>query len=144
MVKKICLIASLTVLLCNPIGSSGADFTVLDQFTEAFDSGLFQGIQAGSELSLESYGDSSGTQGLNVIATPSYSGKAVQVAVLEQNLLLTLSEGDNVVQGVNVYRGSADSILQMTLVSGSVTMNSRSNIGSIQGINVITSCDSCN
>lgn len=144
MVKKICLIASLSGILLNPLNSVGADFTVFDQFTDALETGLFQGVQVGSELSLESYSDSGSTQGINVIAIGSYSGQVTQTALIESDLSLTLSEGSNVVQGINVYRGSPDAVTQMAVISGSVTMSSRSNVGGIQGINVITSCDSCN
>jgi hypothetical protein len=144
MVKEICLIVSLAGILFNPLIAVCADFTVFDQFTDAYDAGLFQGVQVGSELNLESYSDSSSTQGINVITNSSYSGKAVQVASIEYDLSLITSEGDNVVQGVNIFRGSADAISQMAIINGVVTLTSRNTSGGIQGINVITSCDSCN
>lgn len=145
MVQKICLFISFVGILLTPLKSAGADFAVFDQFADALNTGMFQGVQIDSEMNLESSSDNGSTQGINVIVTPSYRGNVMQVVLMEQDLLLTLSEGDKVVQGVNVYRGSAaDSVTQMVAISGSVTMSSRNNTGSIQGVNVITDCDSCN
>lgn len=143
--NKICLkMIFLAEVLLNPWQAAGADVTAFDQFTAAFDAGLFQGAQVSSELSLESEGSSGSTQGVNVIAHAAYSGKVAQVALLEQNVSLFLSGGTNVVQGINVYRGSADSVTQLASVAGTVFMSTPNASGSIQGINVITGCDSCN
>lgn len=143
--KKICLTALfLAEVLLSPLQSAGADLAVFDQFTEAFGAGLFQGVQIGSELNIESEGSSGSIQGVNVITNVSYSGKIAQAALLEQDVLLLMSGGNNVVQGINVYQGNADSVTQIASVAGSVTMSSLNNAGGIQGINVITSCDSCN
>ena len=139
MVKKTCLIASLAGLLLYSSAALCADFSVFDQFADAFDAGLFQGAQISSELTLDSYNDSGSTQGVNVIEDALYNGNVVQVAAVEYDLSLILDDSDNVVQGINVYRGSAASIAQMAVISGAVTMNSLNNTGSIQGINVITS-----
>lgn len=138
MVKKTCSFASLAGILLYSSAALCADFSVFDQFTDAFDVGLFQGVQISSELTLESYNDSGSTQGVNVIEDVLYNGSVVQVAVGEYGLSLILDDGDNVVQGVNVYRGNAESVVQMAVISGAVTMNSLNNTGSIQGINVIT------
>ncbi|WP_417915433.1 hypothetical protein [Candidatus Electronema sp. JM] len=143
--NKICLkIIFLAEVFLSPWQASGADVTAFDQFTAAFDAGLFQGTQISSELSLESEGSSGSTQGVNVIAYTAYSGKAAQVALLEQGVTLFLSGGNNVVQGINVYRGSAESVTQLTAASGAVRLSAPSTSGSIQGVNVITDCDSCN
>lgn len=139
MVKKTCLIASLAGLLLHSSAALCADFSVFDQFADAFDAGLFQGVHVSSELTLDSYNDSGSTQGINVIVNPSYNGNVVQVAAVEYGLSMNLDNGDNVVQGVNVFRGSAESVTQMAVISGPVTVNSFSSVGSIQGINVITS-----
>lgn len=144
MVQKICLFISFVGILLTPLKSASADFVVFEQFADALNTGMFQGVQVGSAMNLESSSDNGSTQGINVIVNPSYRGNVMQVALMEQDLLLTLSEGDKVVQGVNVYRGSADSVTQMVAISGSVTMSSHDNTDSIQGINVITDCDSCN
>ncbi|WP_417909320.1 hypothetical protein [Candidatus Electronema sp. PJ] len=144
MVQKICLFISFAGILLTPLKSANADFAVFDQFADALNTGMFQGVQVSSEMNIESSSDDGSTQGINVIVNPSYRGNVMQVTLMEQDFLLTLSEGDKVVQGVNVYRGSADSVTQMVAISGSVTMSSRNNTDSIQGINVITDCDSCN
>jgi hypothetical protein len=130
-------------MLLFPLKSMAADLAVFDQFADAFGAGLFQGMQSSSEVRFDSYSDDGNTQGGNVIATY-YSGKVVQIALVESSLTLTMSEGNSVIQGVNVYQGNADSITQMTVISGSVAMSSQNNTGGIQGINVITHCDSCN
>ena len=143
--NKICLkTIFLAGVFLNPWQAAGADLAAFDQFTAAFSAGLFQGTQISSELSLESEGSSSSTQGVNVIAYTAYSGKAAQVALLEQGVTLFLSGGNNVVQGINVYRGSAESVTQLTAASGAVRLSAPSTSGSIQGVNVITGCDSCN
>jgi len=145
--RKICLTI---VFLAGALSSSlqqasCADVAVFDQFTAAFDAGLFQGAQIGSALRLESEGGSGSTQGVNVIASAASIGKVTQVALLEQDVSLLLSGGNNVVQGINVYRGdNADSVTQLTVVTGTVFMSASNNSSSIQGINVITGCDSCN
>lgn len=139
MVKKTCWIASLAGIVLHSSVALCADFSVFDQFADAFDAGLFQGVQISSELTLDSYNDSGSTQGVNVIEDASYNGSVVQVAAVEYGISLNLENGDNVVQGINVYRGSAESVSQMAVISGAVTMNSLNSTGSIQGINVITS-----
>ncbi len=139
MVKKTCWITSLAGLLLHSSVALCADFSVFDQFADAFDTGLFQGAQISNELTLDSYNDSGSTQGVNVIEDAAYNGNVVQVAVMDYGMSLILDSGDSVVQGVNVYRGSAESVMQMAVISGAVTMNSLNNTGSIQGINVITS-----
>lgn len=138
MVKKTCLITLLAGLL-HSSAALCADFSVFDQFADAFDAGLFQGAYVSSELTLDSYNDSGSTQGINVIVNPSYNGNVVQVAAAEYGLSLNMDNGDNVVQGINVFRGIAESVTQMAVISGPVTVNSFSSVGSIQGINVITS-----
>lgn len=139
MVKKTCLITLLAKLLLHSSAALCADFSVFDQFADALDAGLFQGAHVSSELTLDSYNDSGSTQGVNVIVNPSYNGNVVQIAAVEYGLSLNLDNGDNVVQGVNVFRGSAESVTQMAVINGPVTVNSFSSVGSIQGINVITS-----
>ncbi len=139
MARKTCWITSLAGLLLHSSVALCADFSVFDQFADAFDTGLFQGAQISNELTLDSYNDSGSTQGVNVIEDAAYNGNVVQVAVMDYGLSLVLDSGDSVVQGVNVYRGSAESVMQMAVITGAVTMNSLNNTGSIQGINVITS-----
>lgn len=143
MVRKIYLAVSLAGMLLLPLKGQGADFTVFNQFADAANAGLFQGVFVANELSLESYSDDDSVQGLNVISGVSFSGKVVQIADVEGSLSLTMMEGINVVQGVNVFRGSADEIQQTAVINGSLTMTSQNNKGGIQGINVITNCDSC-
>ncbi|MCW5198264.1 hypothetical protein VU07_01015 [Desulfobulbus sp. F4] len=141
MVRKIYLAASLAWMLFIPREGFSADITVFDQFSDAFGAGLFQGIQVGGIVQLESYSDSNSTQAVNVISYSGYSGSAVQIALSDYDVTLTMGDGDNNVQAVNAYKGSADFIKQIAVINGAVTMISRSNVGSIQGINVI--CDSC-
>ena len=138
MAGKTCWIASLAGILLHSSAALCADFSVFDQFADAFDAGLFQGAQISSELTLESYNGGGSSQGVNVIEELSYNGSVVQVAAVEYGLSLILTEGDNVAQGVNVYRGTAQSVAQMAVISGAVTMTSSNSSGSIQGVNVIT------
>lgn len=143
MARKFCLAVSLAGMLLLPLKSESADITVFNQFADAANAGLFQGVFVATELTLESARDDDSVQGLNVISGLSLSGKVVQAAELEGGLVMTMTEGINVVQGVNIYRGSADEIQQIAVINGTLTMTSSNNKGSIQGINVITSCDSC-
>lgn len=144
MVRKICMAASLAGMLLLPLQGKGADITVFDQFADAANAGMFQGVFVANELALDSYSDDDSVQGLNVISGLSFSGKIVQAADVEGGLSLMMTEGINVVQGVNVFRGSADEIQQIAVINGTLTMTSRDNQGGIQGINVITSCNTCN
>ncbi|WP_417912819.1 hypothetical protein [Candidatus Electronema sp. TJ] len=140
MVRKICLAASLAGVLLMPLKSKSADLTVFNQFVDAANAGLFQGVSAANELTLDSYSDGDSVQGLNVISGVTFSGKVVQVADIEGSLSMTMAEGDNIVQGVNIYRGgNADEIQQVAVVGGALVMTSRNNKDGIQGINVITS-----
>jgi len=97
-----------------------------------------------SELSLESNYSSGNLQGINIISG-NYNVKAVQVAAVTSDVSLSLSGGENGVQALNIYQGSADGITQIAVIDGLVSMTSSNSNGGIQGINVITeSCDSCN
>lgn len=144
MVRKICMAASLAGMLLMPLQGKGADITVFDQFADAANAGMFQGVFVANELAVESYSDDDSVQGLNVISGVSFSGKIAQAADVEGGLSLTMTDGINAVQGVNVFRGSADEIQQIAVINGTLTMASSNNQGSIQGINVITSCNACN
>ena len=137
--NAIILLAASTVLYSSPAWGLSIDKGVFDQFTDAFDVGLFQGVLVDSELSIESVGDTGGTQGVNVIVDYHYDGEVIQKTIVSDDLLLTLSNGDDVVQGVNVYRGgSADAISQTAIIEGELRMQSIYNDDSVQGINVIT------
>jgi hypothetical protein len=145
---KICLIiislAGLAFELLSPFRAAAVDMSVFDQFADAFGSGLFQGVLINSELNLESNYSSGNLQGINIISG-NYNVNAVQVAAVTSDVFLSLSGGENTVQALNIYQGSADGITQIAVIDGSVTMTSSNNNGGIQGINVITeSCDSCN
>jgi len=140
---KFYLISLAGILLLNPLRAMGGDISVFDQFADAFGSGLFQGVQINSELSLESVYSTGTVQGINVIYG-NYDMKAVQVAEVTSDVTLSLVGGENAVQGVNIYKGSANGITQIAVIDGSVTMISSNNNGGIQGINVIMECDSCN
>ena len=139
MVKKICLVIFLAEVFLNPLTAVSATSDIFDQFTDALNLGLFQGAAIDSELIIESTGDVGSTQGINIISDYYFNGAVVQKAIIENDLYLTLSDGDDVVQGINIYRkGSADNIAQLAIINGSVTMTSKNNSNSIQGINVIT------
>jgi hypothetical protein len=137
MVGKICATVSLAGLLLIPFRTAAAELSAFDQFSDAFGTGLFQGVQIGDELNAESGSSTGDIQGVNVIAGD-YGMKAVQVAIVTTNVSLSLSRGEDVIQGINIYQGSADAITQIAVIDGSVLMTSDGSKGSIQGINVIT------
>jgi len=137
---KICLLISLAGIvleLLSPCKATAADMSVFDQFADAFDSGLFQEVIIGSDLSLESNYSNGNLHGINIISG-NYNMKAVQLAAVTGDVSLSLSGGENTVQALNIYQGTADGISQVALIDGSVTMTSSNSNGGIQGINVIT------
>lgn len=136
----------LTMLLAGlllPAGAMSADATVFDQFTDAFNAGLFQGGSVSSELTVESDADVNAVQGVNIISGYHFSGKVLQESLIEGNLSLSVLNGDGIVQGVNVYRGSAEEIYQVAVIDGAAAIRSQGSKDGIQGINIITNCDSC-
>lgn len=140
MEKKICAIISLAgvmFMLSSPFKATGADMSAFDQFADAFGSGLFQGVMVGSELSLESNYSNGTVQGINVISGD-YNVNAMQVVAVTGDVSLSLSGGEDSIQALNIYQGSADGITQIAVIDGSVTMTSSNSNGGIQGINVIT------
>jgi hypothetical protein len=125
------------LLLPTDVMSQGGE-KLFDQFKNA-DVAVFQGAFVAQDLAIESYQDTGSAQGLNVIKDYTAGGKVVQAAIVEADLLFDLSNGNDAVQGVNVFQGdSKDKISQVAIVDGTVTMKSRHNSGGIQGINVIT------
>jgi hypothetical protein len=137
MVGKICATVSLAGLLLNPFRTVAADLSAFDQFSDAFGTGLFQGVQIGDEFNAVSESSTGDVQGVNVISGD-YGMGATQVAIVTANVSLSLSRGEDVIQGINIYQGSADAITQIAVIDGSVLMTSDGSKGSIQGINVIT------
>jgi hypothetical protein len=142
MTKKI--LTLFLVGMCSMPSWVWGSLSVFDQFVDAYNVGLFQGVAIYNEVILESNNDVNSTQGINIIVGPSFDGRVVQKAVIEESVLLSMIDGDGVVQGVNVFRGTADEISQIAIIDGAVTIRSQGNNGGIQGINVITSCESCN
>ena len=140
MVKRRYLAAiSLAAAFLIPSAVLSETYDEFDQFTDALTVGIFQGIHIYNDLEMISENDGGTTQGLNVIYNYAPADSVVQKAVIDENLSLTMSGGDNVVQGVNVYRGEdAEEIAQMAFISGTLTMHSAGNNGGIQGINIIT------
>jgi hypothetical protein len=126
-----------------PVSAWSADSAVFDQFTDAFNAGLFQGGSISSDLTVESEADVNTAQGVNIISSYNFSGKVLQEALIEGNLAMSLLNGDQVVQGVNIYRGTAEEIYQVTVINGAAVIRSQGSKDGLQGINVITNCDSC-
>lgn len=143
MFTKSCLTAGLALLLACPPMTQGQDMhRDFDQFSDAINSGIFQGLYLSGKLTFESTDDDRVTQGVNVIHGYTSGGEIMQEAIFDDDLTLKLSRGDDVVQAINVYRGgSAEKIEQVAVVNGTVRMSSQNQGNSIQGINVITGID---
>ena len=145
MVKKIYLAIFLAGIFFNPSRVISGTPDIFDQFTDALNIGLFQGVLISSELILESDGDTGTIQGVNIISGYYFDGEIIQKAIIEEDLSLVMTNGNDVTQGVNIYRGGAvDEIAQVAIIEGSVIMRSRNSNNGIQGINIITECVSCN
>lgn len=145
MFTKSCVTAGVLLLLAHSSVVRGQEACdVFDQFADAVESGVFQGLYLSDKLTMESVGDDRGTQGVNVVHGYTFGGKIVQQAVIEEDVSLVLSYGKDSVQGINVYRGgAAEQIKQVAIVDGTVKMSSRGHEDGIQGINVVTGigCD---
>ena len=140
---KTCLTAGVLLLLAYPPLVRGQEANeVFDQFADAVESGIFQGLYLSDTLTMESVGDDQGTQGVNVVHGYTSGGKVVQHAFIEEDVSLVLSSGKDSVQGINVYRGgAAEQIKQIAIIDGTVRMSSRGHKDGVQGINVITGLD---
>jgi hypothetical protein len=141
--KKSYLTAGLLLLLAGPRpawcqGMHG----VLDQFADAVESGIFQGLYLSDKLTIESAGDDGVTQGANVVYGYTSDGRVVQEAILDEDVSMKLSGGDGVYQGINVFRGgAAEKVEQLAIVNGTVRMSSRDQEGGVQAINIIAGSD---
>ncbi len=134
--KKICIAFALGFGLSPGLGFAQVGF---DPF-EGLTAGISQGLEVGTDLMLTSDFDERNTQGGNIIIGQDI--ESFQGALIHDDLDLTMSDGVDNIQGVNVMRGKV-AILSFQGASlpnnlSTIWIESNNNSNSVQGVNVVT------
>ena len=131
--KKICIAFAIGLGLSPGLGFAQVGF---DPF-EGLTAGISQGLEVGTDLILTSDTDERTTQGGNIIIGQDI--ESFQGALIHDDLDLSMSNGVDNIQGLNVMRGKVAVLsFQGASLTDNIWIESKNNSNSVQGVNVVT------